>query len=91
MALGMYFRPGAMTPERYEEVIRRLAEAGWGAPPGREYHAALETNGLIEVFDVWTSQELFDAFGEVLIPILTDIGAEPAPPEVTSVHNVIVG
>jgi len=34
----------------------------WGAPKGRTYHCALESNGEIQVFDTWESQEDFDAF-----------------------------
>ena len=32
MALGFYFSPSGFTPEKYDEVIRRLEEAGAGAP-----------------------------------------------------------
>jgi hypothetical protein len=32
MALGMYFAPGTFTPERYDNAIMRLEEAGTGAP-----------------------------------------------------------
>ena len=28
-----------------------------GAPRGRTFHVALESNGLIQVFDIWNSQE----------------------------------
>ena len=45
-------------------------------------HVALESNGEIQVFDVWGSQEEFDAFGETLIPILTAAGVELNPPMV---------
>ena len=63
MALGFYFSPSGFTPENYDEAIRRLEEAGAGAPEGRSNHFALETNGEIQVFDVWESQEAFEAFG----------------------------
>jgi hypothetical protein len=63
LAIGFYFSPSAFTPARYDEVIKRLDAAGAGAPAGRTYHFALEVNGLIQVFDVWESQESFEAFG----------------------------
>jgi hypothetical protein len=56
MALGFYFTPSGFTPELYDEAIRRLNEAGAGAPEGRSNHFALETNGEIQVFDVWESR-----------------------------------
>ena len=82
MALGFYFSPSGFTPERYDEVIRRLEEAGAGAPEGRSNHFALETNGEIQVFDVWESQEAFEAFGATLVPIMVELGADPGEPMV---------
>ena len=78
MALGFYFTPSGFTPELYDEVIRRLEEAGAGAPEGRSNHFALETNGEIQVFDVWESQQAFEAFGATLLPIMAELGADPA-------------
>ncbi len=91
MALGFYFSPSGFTPENYDEVIRRLEEAGAGAPEGRSNHFALETNGEIQVFDVWDSQEAFEAFGATLVPIMAELGADPGHPMVARVHNVIDG
>jgi hypothetical protein len=46
---------------------------------------------VINVFDIWESQEQFDAFGATLMPILTELGVELNPPMVATVHNVIEG
>ena len=91
MALGMYFRPSSFTPARYDDAIRRLEAAGAGAPAGRLSHAALETGGLIQVFDIWDSQESFQAFGATLVPILAELGVDPGEPQVSPVHNIIKG
>jgi hypothetical protein len=91
MALGMYFRPSSFTPEKYDEAISRLEAAGAGAPAGRLYHAALEADGLIQVFDIWDSQESFQAFGATLVPILAELGVDPGEPQVSPVHNIIKG
>jgi hypothetical protein len=91
MALAMYFAPGSFTPERYEQTIKRLEAAGAGAPAGRLYHVAFEADGLIQVVDIWESQESFEAFGATLVPIMSELGAEPGPPQVSPVHNIIVG
>ena len=91
VAIGIYFAPTAMTPEKYDEVMRKLEATGQGAPKGRTYHAAFfEADGL-HVFDVWDSQEDFDAFGAVLMPILTEGGIDPGQPQVAQVHNVVIG
>jgi hypothetical protein len=91
MALGFYFTPSGFTPAGYDEVIARLEAAGAGAPAGRLYHAALESDGVIQVFDVWESQESFEAFGATLVPIMSDLGADPGQPMVAPIHNIIVG
>lgn len=91
MALGLYFTPSSFTPERYDEVIRQLEAAGAGAPAGRLYHVALETDGQIQVFDIWDSQESFQAFGGTLMPVLAGLGVDPGQPQVSPVRNIIEG
>ena len=91
MALGFYFTPSSFTPSMYDDAISRLEAAGAGAPAGRLYHVALETEGQIQVFDVWDSQASFEAFGETLLPIMAEVGADPGQPHVSPVHNIIVG
>lgn len=91
MALGMYFQPKAFSKERYDEAIGRLEAAGAGSPPGRKYHFAFEGADGIEVFDVWDSQESFEKFGETLVPIMTELGSDPGDPQVTEIHNTILG
>jgi hypothetical protein len=91
MALGFYFTPSAFTPDAYDDVIKRLEAAGAGAPAGRLHHTAMETDGQIHVFDVWESQEAFEAFGATLLPIMAELGADPGQPMVMPVHNIIKG
>jgi hypothetical protein len=91
MAMGLYFTPSSFTKERYDETIKKLEAAGASAPAGRLYHCAMEADGLIQVFDVWESQETFEAFGATLVPIMTELGADPGQPMITPVHNIIKG
>jgi hypothetical protein len=91
MALGIYFTHKGFTPEKYAQAIEQLDAAGAGAPEGRSYHVALESDGMINVFDIWESQEAFDAFGPTLVPILTGLGVELVEPMVAHVQNVIEG
>jgi hypothetical protein len=88
MALGLYFTPSSFTKERYDETIKKLEAAGASAPAGRLYHVAFEADGLIQVFDVWESQE---SFGATLVPIMTELGADPGQPQISQVHNIIKG
>jgi hypothetical protein len=91
MALGIYFVHVGFTPEKYDAAIKKLDEAGAGSPKGRLNHFALESDGAIQVFDVWESQEDFEAFGETLVPILMEFGVELTEPSVAHIHNSITG
>ena len=91
MALGFYITGKGFTTERYDSTLAELEAAGAGAPDGRVSHVALQSDGEIQVFDVWESQAAFDAFGQTLIPILTAAGIELNEPMVAEVHNSIDG
>jgi hypothetical protein len=91
MALGIYFAHGGFTPEKYHEALSKLETAGAGSPEGRTLHVALESDGLINVFDIWESQELFEKFGATLMPILAGLGVELHEPMIATVSNVIKG
>jgi hypothetical protein len=91
MALCIYFPVQGMSADKYDEVIRRLEAAGAGAPPGRSYHVSFEMGGGLQVVDVWDSREAFDAFGQTLMPILSELGIDPGEPAIGEVHNIIVG
>ena len=64
---------------------------GGGFPPdGRDYHVCFGTDGDLHVSEIWDSQEQFQAYGEVLMPILADVGIQfSGEPEVFEVHNII--
>lgn len=89
MAVGIYFANSKFSADKYDEALSRLEAAGAGAPAGRTYHVALETDGEINVFDIWESQAAFDAFGETLMPILNELGVDPGTPMAAPVRNVI--
>jgi len=91
MAIGAYFRPPSMTAAQYDDVIQRLAKAGAGAPKGRLYHCCFGTGDGMQVFDIFDSQENFDAFGEVLMPILASVSLDPGQPMIEPIHSIIVG
>jgi hypothetical protein len=89
MALSFYFGSGTFSRDQYDEAIKQLVAAGAGAPAGRTHHVAIESGGNIQIFDVWDSQESFEAFGATLLPILAGLGVDPGQPMVAPVHNII--
>jgi hypothetical protein len=91
MPNGYYFSPSSFPVDAYDKTLKDLEAAGVGSPAGRQYHFALEIENNIHVFDIWESQEAFEAFGATLLPILAAEGVDPGAPMVSPIHNVIVG
>jgi hypothetical protein len=91
MALGIYFVHEGFTPDKYDEAIKKLHQAGAGSPKGRLNHFALESDGMIQVFDVWESHDDFEAFGATLMPILGELGIKLGEPSIAEIHNSIEG
>ena len=91
MAIVVTFTPQSMDAKQYDEIIRRLAAAGAGAPRGRLHHVCYGTGSNLQVTDIWESEEALRTFGETLMPILQEIGVDPGQPDVSPVHNTIAG
>jgi hypothetical protein len=91
MATGIYFKLQGVSADTYDEISKRLEQAGAAAPAGRNYHFAWAGPDGMEVFDVWESEDAFEKFGETLMPIMGELGADPGPPAVFEVHNTIIG
>ena len=89
MAIGIYFANSGLNADTYKECVKRLKKAGAGHPAGRSYHASFGPPEKLMIFDVWTSKSAFDRFGKTLLPILQQVGANPSPPEVMQINNVI--
>jgi hypothetical protein len=89
MAIAAYFHPKGMTLEQFEGIHRRLDAAGAGDDPARLHHSCFGSDGDLMIYDIWDSPESFQAFGEVLMPILQEIGVDPGEPAVMPVHKLI--
>ncbi len=80
----------SMTAEKYDATMPAIEESGPFPPDGLEFHVAFTSGGSFRVSEIWDSLEQFEAFGETLMPILTDGGVELAgPPEIVEIHNII--
>jgi len=80
----------SMTAEKYDATLPTIEASGEWPPDGLEYHVAFSAGGSFRVSEIWDSKEQFEAFGERLMPILTEGGVELAgPPEILAVHNII--
>jgi hypothetical protein len=77
--------------EKYYETLRRLEQAGAGAPTGQLFHTMYVKDGRPHVVNVYDSPENFEAFGRVLMPILSELGIDAGQPVVMPAENVQAG
>jgi len=89
MSFVIRFAPASLTAEQYDDVVRRLTEAGVFPAGGLDYELCFGSEGNLKVSQVWDTREQMEAFGERLRPILTEVGINPGEPEVLEVHNII--
>ena len=91
MSIVVRFTPDSMTAEMYDKAVRLLEEAGETFPPdGCDYHVCFGSEGNLVVSEIWDSREQLAAFGERLMPLLSEAGITfSAEPQVFEVHNVV--
>jgi hypothetical protein len=73
--------------QQYDEVFTR-----GGAPivdqPDRLHHQCFENGDGFTVIDVWANEQAFASFGEVLGPILQQVGLSTVP-KVHRTHRIV--
>lgn len=89
MSVLIRFTPASLTSAQYDESIRKLQEAGDFPPDGLDYHVCFGSEGNLNVSEIWDSREQLEAFGERLMPILSEVGIEPGEPTLIDIHNVV--
>ena len=95
MAVVLVHQGPTHTEERYEEVVRRLTDgksrlespSDWPVA-GLLSHAAGQGENGFRVVDVWESEEACNQFGEILAPILQEVGIEEQP-ELYQAHTFV--
>jgi len=83
--VGVFQAPG-LTEQQYEESVRKVtggkskveSPADWPVE-GLLVHVAGQGKDGFRVVDVWDSEESFQAFGEVILPILEELGIDVQP------------
>jgi hypothetical protein len=95
MAVVLVQQGPTLTQEKYDEVVRRFTEGRGRMESSSDWpvdgllsHAAGEAPGGFRVVDVWESEEACNRFGDVLMPILQEIGVNE-PPEIYPAHAFV--
>ncbi|HEX7058448.1 MAG TPA: hypothetical protein VF176_01175 [Solirubrobacterales bacterium] len=89
MSVLIRFAPASLTAAQYDESVRKLEESGDFPPDGLEYHVCFGTEGSLRVSEIWDSREELEAFGERLMPVLSEVGIDPGEPEVIEIYNIV--
>lgn len=95
MAIVLVHQGPSLTQERYEEAVKRVSggksrlesPADWPVE-GLLVHVAGQSEDGFRVVDVWESEEAAARFGEVLMPILQDLGVTD-PPQLYPPHTFV--
>lgn len=89
MAIGVLYESNSITQEQYEKIIRLLQDK---TAAGRLFHVAgPREGGGWRVVDVFESKTAFEAFVQMLVPIVQEAGAEPPQITVWPLHTVFEG
>jgi len=87
--IAIYITTENMTEALHAEGRKRLQEAG-AAEDAMKLHSVFGEEGKLQVFDIWESEEAFDAFLGYLVPILEELGIKlSAPPTIMPVVDLV--
>jgi len=86
MSIAVLFDCSADTLAQYEKAFELAPELA--SQPARPYHMCVSSGDGFLVVDVWESEAAFAKFGEVLGPVLGQVGLQPAP-DVRKIYRII--
>lgn len=84
MPVAVHISPNNMSREDYEKVIGELEKSG--VQEGRLYHAAYGED-KVQMFEVWRSEEEFDAHRDQLFSVLQGAGVDVGSVAVHPLHS----
>ena len=95
MSVVLVTQGPTFTREKYDETVERLTDgktrlespSDWPVE-GLLMHVAGEADQGFRVVDVWESEEACGRFGEILAPILEELGIQ-AQPEMYPTHAFV--
>jgi hypothetical protein len=95
MAVVLVHQGPTLTQEKYDEVVQRFSGGRGGMESASDWpvagllsHAAGEAPSGFRVVDVWESEEACKQFGDILMPILEEIGVTEQP-EIYPAHAFV--
>jgi hypothetical protein len=87
IVIAVYVKPETLSVEQYNQARKGL-EASGANMEGRKHHSCFGEDGQLMVFEVWDSQQSYDAFGKFLMPVLQEVGIVPSSQDIMEVVNL---
>jgi len=89
VSIVVRYQPVGLTRQQYDEVTRRIQDAGAWPPDGLQFHVLFGTEGDLKVSEVWQSEEQLGAFSEQILPVLNEVGVQQGgDPEIFQVSQL---
>jgi hypothetical protein len=88
MTVVVRHQPKGLTREQYDEVSRRMENAGDWPPDGMDMHVLFGTEGELRVSEIWDSEQQFRSFADRLMSVLDEVGVSYSEPEVFQAHEL---
>jgi hypothetical protein len=85
--IAVYVKPESLNVEQYNQARKGL-EASGANMDGRKHHSCFGEDGQLMVFEIWNSQESYDAFVKFLMPVLQEVGIKPLSQDIMQVVNL---
>jgi hypothetical protein len=85
--IAVYVKPEKLTVEQYTQARKGLDASG-ADTGGRKHHSCFGEEGQLMVFEIWESQDNYDAFVKFLMPVLQEVGIVPSSRDIMEVVNL---
>jgi quinol monooxygenase YgiN len=86
MPVAIHICPDHMTKDDYKRAIGDLEKEGVHEPDGRLYHAAYGDDN-VQLFEVWRSEDEFDAHKDKLFGALQGVGVNVDNVAIDPLHS----
>ncbi len=89
MSIAVRFNPTSLTADKYDQLSGSSRRPAHGLRPDSSITFASDRTGTCALTKSGNSREQFEAFGERLMPVLSEAGIEfSGEPEIFEVHNI---
>ena len=85
--IAVYVKPESLTVQQYNKARKSLDGSGANIA-GRKHHSCFGEDGQLAVFEIWDSQQSYDAFSKFLMPILQEVRNVPSSQDIMEVVNL---